>query len=122
MIKEVVAEVNLMAQLEDCINSDLANNYGNLCQRVTAFAEKNCSSKVPEIKNFNKEDLVMLNKFTDNLDTIRQEIDNQNINFYINFIVSALFEANKYFNDQEPWKKKDDKDRLDTIVYVFRND
>jgi methionyl-tRNA synthetase len=28
-----------------------------------------------------------------------------------------LFEANKYFNDQEPWKKKDDKDRLDTIVY-----
>jgi methionyl-tRNA synthetase len=104
-------------KLEDCINSDLANNYGNLCQRVTAFAEKNCSSKVPEIKNFNKEDLVMLNKFTDNLDTIRQEIDNQNINFYINFIVSALFEANKYFNDQEPWKKKDDKDRLDTIVY-----
>ena len=23
-------------RLEDCINSDLANNYGNLCQRVTA--------------------------------------------------------------------------------------
>ena len=60
----------------------------------------------------------MLNKFTDNLDTIRTEIDNQNINYYINFIVSALFEANKYFNDQEPWKKKDDKDRLNTIVYT----
>ena len=27
-------------RLEDCINSDLANNFGNLCQRVTAFAEK----------------------------------------------------------------------------------
>jgi len=93
-------------RLEDCINSDLANNYGNLCQRVTAFAEKNCSSKVPEDKNFNIDDLLMLNKFTDNLSTIRIEIDNQNINFYINFIVSALFEANKYFNDQEPWKKK----------------
>ena len=105
-------------RLEDCINSDLANNYGNLCQRVTAFAEKNCSSKIPKIKNFNKDDLIILNNFTKNLDKIRQEIDNQNINFYINFIVNALFEANKYFNDQEPWKKKDDQDRLNTIVYT----
>jgi len=105
-------------KLEDCINSDLANNYGNLCQRVTAFAEKNCSSKIPEIKNFNQDDLIMLNKFTENLKIIRHEIDKQNINFYISFIVSALFEANKYFNDQEPWKKKDDKNRLNTIVYT----
>ena len=105
-------------RLEDCINSDLANNYGNLCQRVTAFAEKNCSSKIPENKNLKEVDLLMLNKFTDNLLKIRMEIDNQNINFYINFIVSALFEANKYFNDQEPWKKKDDEERLNTIVFT----
>jgi methionyl-tRNA synthetase len=105
-------------KLENCINSDLANNYGNLCQRVTAFAEKNCSSKVPSKNKFNNDDLIMLDKFTKNLPTLRKEIDNQNINFYINFIVSALFEANKYFNDQEPWKKKDDIERLDTIVYT----
>jgi len=105
-------------KLEECINSDLANNYGNLCQRVTAFAEKNCSSKIPSVIKFKDEDLKMLNKFTDNLSVIRKEIDNQNINFYINFIISALFEANKYFNDQEPWKKKDDKERLETIVYT----
>ena len=60
----------------------------------------------------------MLNKFTNNLSTIRKEIDNQNINFYIKFIISALFEANKYFNDQEPWKKKGDKERLDVIIYT----
>ena len=54
---------------------------------------------------------VDIDKFTDNLTVIRNEIDNQNINYYINFIVSALFEANKYFNDQEPWKKKDDQKR-----------
>ena len=105
-------------RLEDCINSDLANNYGNLCQRVTAFAEKNCSSKIPENKNFNDDDLIILNRFKNNLSTIRQEVDKQNINYYINFIVSSLFEANKYFNDQEPWKKKNDKDRLNTIVYT----
>jgi len=105
-------------RLEDCINSDLANNYGNLCQRVIAFAEKNCSLKIPENKNFNEDDLIMLDKFSNNLSTIRKEIDNQNINFYIDFIINSLFEANKYFNDQEPWKMKDDKDRLNTIVYT----
>ena len=105
-------------RLEDCINSDLANNYGNLCQRVTAFANKNCDGKVPLEIKFQDEDLLILNKFKDNLDNIRFKIDNQNINFYIDYIVNSLFEANKYFNDQEPWKKKDDKIRLNTIVYT----
>ena len=49
---------------------------------------------------------------------IREKIDNQDINFYISFIVNTLFEANKYFNDQEPWKKKDNILRLNTIVYT----
>ena len=80
--------------------------------------KKNCSAKVPNIKNFSKDDLAVLNKYTKNLSIIRKEIDQQNINFYINFIVGSLFEANKYFNDQEPWKKKEDKIRLDAIVYT----
>lgn len=105
-------------RLEDCINSDLANNYGNLCQRVTAFAAKNCDGKVPSEIKFQDEDLLILNKFKDNLENIRSEIDDQNINFYIDYIVNSLFEANKYFNDQEPWKKKDDLLRLNTIVYT----
>jgi len=105
-------------RLEDCINSDLANNFGNLCQRVTAFAFKNCDSKIPNNINFNEEDLVILDKFKVNLEIIRNKIDEQNINFYIDYIVKSLFEANKYFNDQEPWKKKDDQVRLNTIVYT----
>tara|TARA_B100001540_G_scaffold290265_1_gene286840 strand:+ start:211 stop:1524 length:1314 start_codon:yes stop_codon:yes gene_type:complete len=92
-------------RLEDCINSDLANNYGNLCQRVVAFAIKNCKGKVPNEIKFQDEDFIILNKFKDNLENIRSKIDEQNINFYIDYIVNSLFEANKYFNDQEPWKK-----------------
>jgi methionyl-tRNA synthetase len=105
-------------RLEDCINSDLANNFGNLCQRVTAFAIKNCESKIPKHIDFQKEDLKILNKYMNNLENIREKIDNQDINFYIDYIINSLFEANKYFNDQEPWKKKDDQLRLDTIVYT----
>ena len=105
-------------KLEDCINSDLANNYGNLCQRVTAFTIKNCESKIPEKIEFQKDDLDILNKYNNNLDKIRSKIDKQDINFYIDYIINSLFEANKYFNDQEPWKKKDDIVRLNTIVYT----
>ena len=105
-------------RLENCINSDLANNYGNLCQRVTAFAIKNCESLVPNDIQFIKDDLIILDKFKDNLENIRMKIDNQDINFYIDYIINSLFEANKYFNDQEPWKKKDNIIRLNTIVYT----
>jgi len=105
-------------RLEDCINSDLANNYGNLCQRVTAFAMKNCGGKIPAKIDFQPDDLNILNKFQENLYTIRSKINEQNINFYIDFIVNSLFDANKYFNDQEPWKKKDNLIRLNTIVYT----
>jgi len=103
-------------KLENCINSDLANNFGNLCQRVLSFAEKNCSSTIPE-HQFNEDDLNILSSITD-LDKIRSFIDNQDINQYMNFIVDRLFASNKYFNDQEPWKKKDNKIRLSSIVYT----
>ena len=105
-------------RLEDCINSDLANNFGNLCQRVTAFTIKNLEGKIPKDIKFNSDDLTILDNFKTNLNLIRSKIDNQDINFYINFIVDSLFEANKYFNDQEPWNKKDDLKRLNTIIYT----
>ena len=105
-------------KLESCINSDLANNYGNLCQRVIAFNEKNLNLKVPESYNFNEEDKKILQIFSSKYNQIIEFIDHQDINNYINFIQDGLFTANKYFNDQEPWNKKKDKDRLNTIIYV----
>ena len=105
-------------RLEDCINSDLANNFGNLCQRVSAFAVNNCQGLIPEEIEFKKEDLLILDNFKLNIENIRVKIDEQDVNYYIDFIVNSLFLANKYFNDQEPWKKKDDLKRMNTIVYT----
>ena len=111
-------EIYPKKDLRDCVNSDLANNYGNLCQRVTAFAIKNCNSQIPKDIKFEKEDLMILDKYKNNLTKIRDKIDTQDVNFYIDFIINSLFEANKYFNDQEPWKKKEDLVRLNTIVFT----
>ena len=121
LIKEVSFgnDGNISQQkLENCINSDLANNYGNLCQRVILFIDKNLELKTPNQFKFNSDDLKVLDEFKINFEKLIQCIDNQNINFYVNFIQEQLFAANKYFNDQEPWKKKSDKDRLNTILYT----
>jgi len=105
-------------KLKSCTNSDLANNYGNLCQRVILFNEKNLNLEIPQKDKFNQTDLNVLNVFKSNFNKLIDYIDNQDINSYVNFIVDQLFSANKYFNDQEPWKKKSDIKRLSTIVYV----
>ena len=59
-----------------------------------------------------------MDTFKNEYDNLIKNIDNQNINGYMNFIHEQLFTANKYFNDQEPWKKKNDRLRLNTILYV----
>ena len=105
-------------KLENCINSDLANNYGNLCQRVIAFNEQNLNLEIPKKINFTKIDLEILNNFKDNYQNLLNHTNNQDINSYINYIVERLFASNKYFNDEEPWKKKEDITRLNTIMYV----
>ena len=65
-----------------------------------------------------QEDLDLLDRFKINFDILINNMDNQNLNSYMNFIVESLFSANKYFNDQAPWNKKSDIKRLNTIVYV----
>ena len=105
-------------KLESCINSDLANNYGNLCQRVLAFCDKNANLEVPDIDSLTEDDKIILDQYSKYYDDLVKYSDNQDVNSYINFIVEQLFSANKYFNDQEPWKKKNDKLRMNTIIYV----
>ena len=105
-------------KLENCINSDLANNYGNLCQRVISFTEKNFDLNIPDEINLMDQDKLILGKFNKNFDILINSIDKQDINFYVKFLMETLFSSNKYFNDEAPWNKKDDKTRLNTIVYV----
>jgi methionyl-tRNA synthetase len=104
--------------IENCINSDLANNYGNFCQRTFSFVEKNCKGIVPSDVKFNSDDLKILNSISNNINKIRSLIDDQQLNEYVKFIIDKSSDANKYFNDESPWSKKGDKKRLDTIVYV----
>ena len=96
-----------LKSLENCINSDLANNFGNLCQRVFSFVKNNCNKKVKKNNIFTDQDKKLI-KETDILTkNLKHEMDNQNLNFYIKSTVSISFLTNKYINDEEPWKLKE---------------
>ena len=106
-----------MENLKNCINNDLANNYGNLCQRVFSFIKKNCNNKIPKSNNLKKNDKQLIENIKNNIPKLIDLIDKQNLNEYIKMVVNFSFEANKYFNDSEPWSfKKTDQDRMNTIL------
>ena len=47
-------------------------------------------------------------------------MNNQELNEYIKTVVSFSFEANKYFNDSEPWAvKKKDPERMNAILLLL---
>ena len=109
-----------MENLKNCINNDLANNYGNLCQRVFSFIKKNCNNKIPKSINLKEVDKKLLNNLQNSVPNLIELINNQNLNEYIKLVVNFSFEANKYFNDSEPWSvKKKDPERMNTILHTI---
>jgi len=108
--------------LKNCINNDLANNLGNLCQRVFTFVDKNCNSKIPVCKNFFEEDKIILNDLTKKISNLKELMNNQELNSYIKEVINFSFTANKYFNDLQPWAlKKNNSERMNSVIYTILN-
>ena len=109
-----------LENLKNCINNDLANNYGNLCQRVFTFISKNCSNKIPKPGALAKVDNILLENLKNEIPNLIKLMNNQELNLYIKKVVSYSFDANKYFNDSEPWSlKKTDVTRMNTIIFTI---
>ena len=109
-----------MENLKNCINNDLANNFGNLCQRVFSFLEKNCGGRLPKPTKLEDIDLNLINNLTERVGELVEDMDNQELNNYLKKVVDFSFSANKYFNDLEPWSlKKKNTDRMNNILYTI---
>ncbi len=105
--------------LENCINSDLANNYGNLCQRVFSFIKNNCSNSIKKSANLSQSDKKIIKQTFDLTKNLRDLIENQDLNNYIKSVINISFLTNKYINDEEPWKlKKDNIKKMNNILHL----
>ena len=105
--------------LENCINSDLANNYGNLCQRVFSFIKTNCNNLVKKEGNISESDKKLIEQTQNLTKELRGQIEDQNLNNYIKSVINISFLTNKYINDEEPWKlKKHDIKKMNNILHL----
>tara|TARA_E500000331_G_scaffold357268_1_gene418433 strand:- start:1796 stop:3394 length:1599 start_codon:yes stop_codon:yes gene_type:complete len=102
------------------INGELANDYGNLAQRVLSMIAKNCSGLIPACGDLTDEDKQLLNTANALLATVRDYLDIQSFHEALEAIWSLIRAANGYVDQQAPWKlKKEAPVRMDSVLYVL---
>ena len=108
-----------LENLQKCINSDLANNYGNLCQRVFVFIKNNCDNKVLKTNSLSNNDKKLIEETKNLCKDLRSNMNDQDLNNYIKSVVNISFITNKYINDEEPWKlKKDNINKMNNVLHL----
>ncbi len=105
------------------INSDLANEFGNLAQRSLSMVAKNLGGVVPAPGPLEDGDSELLTNADGLAEKVRAAFDEQAMHLGLEAVWAVLGAANRYFSAQEPWvlRKSDspaDQDRLRTVLYV----
>ncbi|MCW2688347.1 MAG: methionyl-tRNA synthetase [Mycobacterium sp.] len=105
------------------INTDLANELGNLAQRSLSMVAKNLDGVVPTPADFSAEDIDLLAIADGLLDRVREHFDAQAMHLALEAIWLMLGAANRYFSAQEPWvlRKSDNpaaQARFGTVLYA----
>jgi methionyl-tRNA synthetase len=101
-------------------NSDLANDLGNLAQRILSMINKNCGGTVPEPGPLNAADTALLDAALAALPVARDLLD-ADLAFHnaLAAIWTVVGDANRYVDGQAPWTlRKTDPDRMATVLYV----
>lgn len=102
------------------LNSDLANDYGNLVQRVLSFAYKHCEGKVPSPASYTQADQELLALAQDVVNKMREQAEKQALHKFCEAMWDVIAAANRYVDTQEPWSlKKTDPLRMQTVLYVL---
>jgi methionyl-tRNA synthetase len=102
------------------MDSDLANTYGNLCQRVLSIIAKNCGGVVPNAGPLQDADRALLDRASGLLAQLRGLIVDQAFNEALTTIWEVIGDANRYVDAQAPWALgKTDPARRDTVIWVL---
>ncbi|GAB3532222.1 methionine--tRNA ligase [Arthrobacter tecti] len=101
------------------MNSDLANNLGNLAQRSLSMVAKNCDGLVPAPSSLSEADQRILDAANQLLPACRAAYEKQELSRALEAIWTVLGDTNAYFAEQQPWVlRKTDLDRMNTVLYV----
>jgi methionyl-tRNA synthetase len=102
------------------MDSDLANAYGNLCQRVLSIVAKNCGGAVPAKGPLTDADKALLDKARGALAAVRERVVDQAFHEALATIWEVIGDANRYVDAQAPWAlAKTDPVRRDHVLWVL---
>ena len=102
------------------MNNELANDYGNLVQRVLSMVARNCSGRVPEPGDRSIDDQDLLDAATALPERLRPLMDRQAFHEALEMIWAVIRAANVYVDHQAPWVlRKSDPARMRTVLYVL---
>lgn len=102
------------------MNSELANDYGNLAQRVLSMIAKNCGGAVPQRGTFSEDDQAMLDAAAGLLPRLRDLMDRQHFHEVLEAVWVVIRAANGYVDRQAPWAlRKTDPARMQVVLYVL---
>ena len=102
------------------LNADLANDFGNLAQRVLAMINRNCSATVPEPGPLDAADEALLGAARGLLGPVRAQVSEQAFHLALETIWRLVSDANRYVDEQAPWAlRRSDPHRMRTVLYVL---
>lgn len=102
------------------INSDLANDLGNLLSRTVAMVEKYFGGTVPAVREAGEFDQDLIDTVSAMPDRVTKAMDELLIPQATQEIFKAIQRANKYIDETAPWalaKNEENKPRLAMVLY-----
>ncbi|HIV58378.1 MAG TPA: methionine--tRNA ligase [Candidatus Stackebrandtia faecavium] len=98
-------------------NDELVAGWGNLVNRSVNLAAKNFG-EIPAASTLTEIDEQLLATTTAAFDTVGELLAGNRVKAAIGEAMRTVAAANKYLADTAPWKLKDDKDRMATVLNV----
>lgn len=102
------------------VNTNLANELGNLNQRTLSMVYKNCNKAIPLKGTFTTEDKTLLQSLKLLQSKTACAVAEQALHKYTDIMISAVWDINKYIDDMAPWVlKKSNPDRMNDVLFVL---
>lgn len=102
------------------VNSELANNIGNLAQRTLAFINKNTGAKVPEIDIIKLYQEDLLSKLPLKIEEYMSFMQMKKFNNALDIVIDITNGANAFIDVEAPWVlRKTDVIRMEQVLYML---